>query len=126
MKVLVNLAVTIVALPTFIANGNVDWPPALLAEAFSLHVNFARPPLPCLVLQMVRVPQSFGLVLASCRGLTSLPVLIEVLGRVGFGHDGDAVADYAFNSAWGFLDAGRVFGTNAELRAGLRAGGQSV
>ena len=40
--------------------------------------------------------------------------------------DGDAVADYAFNSAWGFLDAGRVFGTNAELRAGLRSGGQSV
>jgi NTE family protein len=39
---------------------------------------------------------------------------------------GDAVADYAFNSAWGFLDAGRVFGTNAELRAGLRSGGQSV
>ena len=40
--------------------------------------------------------------------------------------DGNAVADYAFNSAWGFLDAGRVFGTNAELRAGLRSGGQSV
>ena len=30
VKVLVNLAVTIVALPTFIANGNVDWPPALI------------------------------------------------------------------------------------------------
>lgn len=30
VKVLVNLAVTIVALPTFIAHGNVDWPPALI------------------------------------------------------------------------------------------------
>jgi uncharacterized membrane protein YfcA len=30
VKVLVNLAVTLVALPTFIANGNVDWPPALI------------------------------------------------------------------------------------------------
>jgi len=44
----------------------------------------------------------------------------------GIYSDGDAVADYAFNSAWGYVDAGRVFGTNAELRAGLRAGGQSV
>ena len=44
----------------------------------------------------------------------------------GIYDDGDAVADYAFNSAWGFLDAGRVFGTNAELRAGLRSGGESV
>jgi NTE family protein len=44
----------------------------------------------------------------------------------GIFEDGDAVASYAFNSAWGFLDAGRVFGTNAELRAGLRSGGQSV
>ena len=44
----------------------------------------------------------------------------------GIYSEGDAVADYAFNSAWGYLDAGRVFGTNAELRAGLRAGGQSV
>ncbi len=30
VKVLVNLAVTLVALPTFIANGNVDWQPALI------------------------------------------------------------------------------------------------
>ena len=44
----------------------------------------------------------------------------------GIYQEGNAVADYAFNSAWGFLDAGRVFGTNAELRAGLRSGGQSV
>jgi NTE family protein len=40
--------------------------------------------------------------------------------------DGDSVADYSFNAAWGFVDAGRVFGTNAELRGGLRSGGQSV
>lgn len=40
--------------------------------------------------------------------------------------EGNSVADYAFNGAWGFVDAGRVFGTNAELRAGLRSGGQSV
>ena len=44
----------------------------------------------------------------------------------GIYNEGNAVADYSFNSAWGFLDAGRVFGTHAELRAGLRAGGQSV
>ncbi len=44
----------------------------------------------------------------------------------GIYSEGNAVADYAFNSAWGFLDAGRVVGTNVELRAGLRAGGQSV
>jgi NTE family protein len=40
--------------------------------------------------------------------------------------DGDAVARYRFSHAWGYLDAGRVFGNRAELRAGLRAGGQTV
>ncbi|NJD32145.1 MAG: hypothetical protein FIB04_09690 [Gammaproteobacteria bacterium] len=40
--------------------------------------------------------------------------------------EGNSVAAYQFNKAYGFLDAGRVFGTRAELRAGLRAGGQSV
>jgi NTE family protein len=40
--------------------------------------------------------------------------------------DGDAVASYQFNKAFGSLDVGRVFGSRAELRAGLRAGGQSV
>ena len=40
--------------------------------------------------------------------------------------DGEAVARYRFSHAWGYLDAGRVFGNRAELRAGLRAGGQSV
>jgi NTE family protein len=44
----------------------------------------------------------------------------------GIYSEGSAVADYAFNSAWGFLDAGRVFGTSSELRVGLRSGGQSV
>jgi NTE family protein len=36
--------------------------------------------------------------------------------------DGDAVARYTLSHAWGFLDAGRTFGTSAELRAGMRAG----
>ncbi len=36
--------------------------------------------------------------------------------------DGDAVTRYEFASSWGSLDAGRVFGTRAELRAGLRSG----
>jgi NTE family protein len=40
--------------------------------------------------------------------------------------DGDAVASYQFNKAFGALDLGRVFGSRAELRAGLRSGGQSV
>ena len=40
--------------------------------------------------------------------------------------EGDAVATYKFNKAYGALDLGRVFGSRAELRAGLRAGGQSV
>jgi NTE family protein len=40
--------------------------------------------------------------------------------------EGDAVASYEFNEAFGYLDVGRVFGHRAELRAGLRSGGQSV
>ena len=40
--------------------------------------------------------------------------------------DGDAVARYRFSHAWGGLDTGRVFGNRAELRAGIRSGGQSV
>ena len=38
--------------------------------------------------------------------------------------DGDAVARYDFAEAWGYLDAGRVFGNRAELRAGIRTGWQ--
>jgi NTE family protein len=37
---------------------------------------------------------------------------------------GTAVARYEFSHAWGYLDAGRVFGRNAELRAGMRSGTQ--
>jgi NTE family protein len=40
--------------------------------------------------------------------------------------DGDAVARYRFSHAWGWLETGRVFGNRAELRAGIRSGGQSV
>ncbi len=40
--------------------------------------------------------------------------------------DGESVARYRFSHAWGSLDVGRVFGNRMELRAGLRAGGQSV
>ena len=40
--------------------------------------------------------------------------------------DGDAVARYRFSHAWGSLDTGRVFGNRAELRAGIRSGGQTV
>ena len=40
--------------------------------------------------------------------------------------EGEAAARYRFSHAWGFLEAGRVFGRSAELRAGIRAGGQSV
>lgn len=40
--------------------------------------------------------------------------------------DGDAVTRYRFASGWGYLDAGRVFGNRAELRAGIRAGAQSA
>jgi len=40
--------------------------------------------------------------------------------------DGESVARYRFSHGWGYLDAGRVFGNSMELRAGLRAGGQSV
>jgi len=39
--------------------------------------------------------------------------------------DGDAVTRQEFSSAWGYLDAGRMFGNRAELRAGVRAGIQS-
>jgi NTE family protein len=38
--------------------------------------------------------------------------------------DGEAVARYTLSEAWGYLDAGRAFGSRAELRAGLRAGTQ--
>jgi outer membrane protein assembly factor BamA len=40
--------------------------------------------------------------------------------------DGDAVTRYLFSSAWGQLDAGRVFGKRAEFRAGVRSGAQSA
>jgi NTE family protein len=40
--------------------------------------------------------------------------------------DGDAVARYRFSHAFAYLEAGRVFGNRAELRAGIRGGGQSV
>jgi NTE family protein len=40
--------------------------------------------------------------------------------------EGDAIASYQFDEAFAFLEAGRVFGTKAELRAGLRAGGQDA
>ena len=40
--------------------------------------------------------------------------------------DGDAVTRYRFASGWADLDAGRVFGRRAELRAGMRAGAQSA
>jgi len=40
--------------------------------------------------------------------------------------DGDAVTRYRFTSGWADLDAGRVFGRRAELRAGIRAGIQSA
>ena len=40
--------------------------------------------------------------------------------------DGDAVTSYRFSSGWGYLDAGRVFGRRAELRAGVRSGVQSA
>ncbi len=40
--------------------------------------------------------------------------------------DGDAVTSYRFSSAWGYLDAGHVFGRRAELRAGVRSGVQSA
>jgi NTE family protein len=40
--------------------------------------------------------------------------------------EGRSAASYQFNHAFGYVDVGRVFGTRAELRTGLRAGGQSV
>lgn len=40
--------------------------------------------------------------------------------------DGDAAARYELEQLYGFLDAGRVFGTRSELRAGLRVGAQSA
>ncbi len=39
---------------------------------------------------------------------------------------GDAVTRYRFTSGWADLDAGRVFGKRAELRAGIRSGTQSA
>jgi len=38
--------------------------------------------------------------------------------------DGNSVARYTLSHAWGYLDAGRVFGNRAELRAGIRSGTQ--
>jgi NTE family protein len=38
--------------------------------------------------------------------------------------DGDDVARYDLSEVWGYLDAGRVFGNHAELRAGIRSGWQ--
>ena len=40
--------------------------------------------------------------------------------------DGNAVTRYDFSSGWGYLDAGRVFGNRAELRAGIRSGAQAA
>ena len=40
--------------------------------------------------------------------------------------DGDAVTRYEFESAYGFLDVGRVFGASAEARVGLRYGAQAA
>ena len=40
--------------------------------------------------------------------------------------DGDAIARYQFEGAYAFLDAGRVFGSRSELRAGLRFGSQAA
>ena len=36
--------------------------------------------------------------------------------------EGEAVTRTEFTSTWGYLDAGRVFGNRAELRAGIRSG----
>jgi NTE family protein len=38
--------------------------------------------------------------------------------------DGEAVARYDLSHAYGYFDVGRVFGTRAELRAGIRSGWQ--
>jgi NTE family protein len=40
--------------------------------------------------------------------------------------DGVALTRYRFSSAWAAADVGRVFGRNAELRAGVRSGMQSA
>ncbi len=40
--------------------------------------------------------------------------------------ESDAVTRYQFSSGWGYVDAGRVFGNRAELRAGIRTGVQSA
>jgi NTE family protein len=40
--------------------------------------------------------------------------------------DGDAVTRYEFEGAYGFLDVGRVFGTSAEARVGMRYGTQAA
>jgi NTE family protein len=41
-------------------------------------------------------------------------------------YDGDAITRYEFEGAYGFLDAGRVFGSRSELRVGLRSGTQAA
>ncbi len=40
--------------------------------------------------------------------------------------DGETLARYRFTSGWAYLDAGRVFGKTAELRAGIRSGVQKA
>lgn len=40
--------------------------------------------------------------------------------------DGHAITRYAFDSAYGFFDLGKVIGTRAELRAGVRYGTQAA
>jgi NTE family protein len=40
--------------------------------------------------------------------------------------DGDAITRYEFEGAYGFFDAGRVFGTRSEARFGVRYGSQAA
>lgn len=40
--------------------------------------------------------------------------------------DGEAITRYRFGEAFGYLEAGRAFGSNAEVRLGLRAGTQNA
>jgi NTE family protein len=41
-------------------------------------------------------------------------------------YNGDSVSRYEFEGGYGFLDAGREFGTRSELRAGVRYGAQAA
>ncbi len=54
------------------------------------------------------------------------PGLIAQRSREDLYDDGDAVTSYRFSSAWGYLDAGHVFGRRAELRVGVRSGVQAA